>query len=157
VRVELHETERLKSIIARDALLYLCSSEEEEKIKAQQLRAVCSGLARLLGHLLQGSEGWSPYYWVDDVLPTSESVDSRKLEIQGSVVWGELKQSRQWQAPFVASLRIPETENGPLLYELKFGDKQQGLRKLPYATRAKSWRLPEEWFFELSDPPSFGK
>src|ERR1700722_18408876 len=41
------------------------------------LRWTCSALARLLGYLLEESNGWTGLYWVDDVLPGSVDVLSK--------------------------------------------------------------------------------
>jgi hypothetical protein len=128
----------------------VCGGGDESE--QQQLRAVCSSLARVLGRLLQGNEKWSVYYWVDDILPISTTVVSGELKIEGFVICGQRKQTQQWVEPFLGSVRLSETSNR-VICQLMCGDAARGLGKVPYGksnTRA-GLHLPEEWLFRFSE------
>jgi len=71
---EPNETGDLEEMLAKDVLSYLRVRGGRDEFEQQQLRIVCSTLARVLGRLLQGNEKWSVYYWVDDILPISTTV-----------------------------------------------------------------------------------
>lgn len=63
--------------------------------EAHELYSVCSVLARFLGQLLEGNEKWSRYHWVDDVLPSLETVVSHEeLSVLGLMIWGKKGQAR---------------------------------------------------------------
>jgi len=123
-----------------------------DEFEAQELRSVCSGLARLLGQLLEGRENWSRYMWVDGVLPSLAAVVSpEELSILGLMIWGEKGRTQQWVEPFFASVRV--SESCELLgYHIRCGDAAAGLAKNPYGTHVKSKRQsePEDWMFAFS-------
>jgi hypothetical protein len=137
-------------MLARDVRLYLsvCGGAESEQ---QQLRTVCSVLARVLGRLLQGNEKWSVYYWVDDILPLSTTLVSDELKVQGLMIWGKHKQAHQWVEPFSCSVRPSKTSDG-VSYHLMCGDVAQAIGKVPYRSRSTRAvpHLPDEWLFTFS-------
>ena len=141
---------KLEEILAQDLQSYLRDCGSVDEADQQQLRAVCSTLARILGQLLQGNEKWSVYYWVDAILPISTTADSGELKIYGLMIWGQSKQTQQWVEPFLGSVRLSETGNR-VICRLMCGDAARGLGRLPYGksnTRA-GLRLPEEWLFSF--------
>jgi hypothetical protein len=143
-----------QSLLARDVRSYMSVRGQGDEAEAQELRSVCSGLARLLGQLLEGSEKWSRYHWVDDVLPSLAAVVSHEeLSVLGMMIWGERKQTKQWVEPLFASLRVSESGEELLGYYIMCGDAAAGLRKLPYERHAQAAKRsdPENWIFVFSE------
>jgi hypothetical protein len=138
-------------MLARDVRSYLQGCGAAEESEQQQLRSVCSVLARVLGRFLEGDEKWSVYNWVDGILPLSTKVVSGELKVQGLVIWGQRKQSAQWVEPFSCSVRPSETSNR-VIYELMCGDAAQGIGKVLYGARSTRGvqRLPDKWLFTFS-------
>jgi hypothetical protein len=130
----------------------VCGGGDESE--QQQLRAVCSSLARVLGRLLQGNEKWSVYYWVDDILPISTTVVSGELKVQGLMIWGQRKQAQLWVEPFSGSVRLSKMSTG-VICQLMCGDAAQGIGKVAYGKRSARARaglnIPEEWLFKFSE------
>ncbi|HTE90483.1 MAG TPA: hypothetical protein VK639_16095 [Terriglobales bacterium] len=135
-------------MLAKDVLSYLRVRGGRDEFEQQQLRIVCSTLARVLGRLLQGNEKWSVYYWVDDILPISTTVIAGGINVRGLMVWGQSKQAQQWVEPFSGTVRVLETSNR-VIYQLMGGDAARGTGKVPYGNRKtrESLDLPEEWLF----------
>ena len=126
---------------------------QNDEAEAHGLRSLCSGLARFLGQLLDGSEKWSRYYWVDDVLPSLAAVVSHEeLSVMGLMIWGERKQTQQWVEPLFASLRVSQSGEELLGYFIMCGDAAAGLRKLPCERHAQATKRPdpEDWIFVFS-------
>jgi len=139
-----------------DAVHHGDSSQQQE-----QLRWVCSGLEYLLGALLQERDGWAG--WVDginpamDMLPDSVSVVSAvELSVHGWAIWGERGAGPFWIEPFLGSVRISDTGDAIVSYELRFGDAVRGLGKFPHGKhlRRVDWFFPTEWMFAFSKGPS---
>jgi hypothetical protein len=104
---EPHKDNALQSLLAQDMRSYMHVCGQGEEAEAIKLRSVCSGLARFLGLLLEGSEKWSRDRWVDDVLPSLAAIVSHEeLSVLGLMIWGEKGQARQWAEPLFASLRV---------------------------------------------------
>lgn len=149
-----HEENVLQSIVAHDVRSYMRARGQRDDSEAHELRSVCSGLARLLGQLLEGHEKWSRYHWIDSVLPTLAAVVSdEELSVLGSMIWGEKGSTKQWVEPFFASVRVSESGEELLGYQIMCGDTSTGLRKLPYATYARTAERsdPEDWIFVFSE------
>lgn len=131
----------------RSYLLVHGRGDEAEEI---QLRSVCSGIARLLGRLLDSEERWNRYYWVDAILPTSVTVPlPGELNIQGLVIWGDRGTTQQWWEPFAATMRVYASPDTVLGYQMMFGNAQLGLGKVRYNTHPRGWNWapPESWLF----------
>jgi hypothetical protein len=121
----------------------------------EALRWICSALARLLGELLEGKDGWSRWYWVDDIVPTAERVlPGDELHVEGMATWGESGPTDQWVEPFSASVQIGENCDSILRYEIKFGDAGTGLGQIPYGKHRSHIKpgCPDEWMFVLRWP-----
>jgi hypothetical protein len=75
--------------------------------------------------------------------------------LQGLLIFGELnKTSRQWWEPFYGTLRISDTTDEIVCYELMFGDVAWGLGKVKYNEYPRGWNSsrPEKWIFAFSKP-----
>jgi hypothetical protein len=130
----------------------------------EDLRWVCSGLEHLLGVLLQERDGWAG--WVDginpatDMLPDSINVVSAvELSMRGWALWGEGAGAGPfWIEPFLGSVRISDTADAIVGYDLRFGDAVRGLGKFPHGKhlRRVDWFFPTEWMFTFSKGP-FGE
>src|ERR1700722_11702585 len=123
----------------------------------EALRWTCAALERLLGGLLQGSEGWTG--WVDGIFPAYDVVpDALKvtspveLTVRGSALWGKGSRGTFWIEPFFASVRISENTDAIVSYSLKFADAPAGLGTIPYVKhlRRPDWFFPVEWLFTFS-------
>jgi hypothetical protein len=128
----------------------------------EELRWVCSGLEYLLGALLQERDGWAG--WVDginpatDMLPDSISVVSAvELSVRGWALWGKSVGAEPfWIEPFLGSVRVSDTADAIVSYELRFGDAVHGLGKFPHGKhlRRVDWFFPTKWMFTFSKGPS---
>jgi hypothetical protein len=121
------------------------------------LRWVCSGLEYLLAAQLQECDGWRG--WVDGILPATDMfADSAKvvseveLSIRGKALWGEKARGPFWIEPFFGSVRLSDTRDTIVGYELKFADAIRGLGKVPYGKhlRRAEWFFPAQWLFVFS-------
>jgi hypothetical protein len=140
-------------MLAESVRSYL-RGQGDDAARQQQLRFVCSALDRLLGELLAQDKRWSRYYWVDTILPLSETVPSPgKLIVRGLMIWGQRKQSRQSCEPFSCSLHVSETSDELIGYEILCGDAAVGLGKMPYADRSRftDGDFPNKWLFTFSE------
>jgi hypothetical protein len=150
---EAHKDNVLQSLLARDARSYMRVRGLGDDAEAHELRSVCSGLARFLGQLLEGSERWSRDQWVDSVLPSLAAVVSHdELRVLGLMIWGESKQTQQWVEPLFAWLRVSENGEELLGYSIMCGDAAAGLGKQPYERRARAATRsdPDRWIFVFS-------
>ena len=100
------------------------------------LRQLLSGLACLLTEHLEGQSGWSPWSWIDSVIPESVAVTGdMSCEIWGLAIWATDGRG-EWVEPFAACVRL--APDGSLAqYELKFGDWERGLGTVPYGARRR--------------------
>jgi hypothetical protein len=69
------------------------------------------------------------------------------------MIWGENGRTQQWVEPFFASLRVSESGEELLGYQIMCGDAATGLGKSPYATRGKTVARsnPKDWIFVFAD------
>jgi hypothetical protein len=127
------------------------SSQEEEA-----LRWVCCGLEWLLGGLLQASDGWNG--WVDGILPATDMlpdsirvISTVEVSVRGRALWGE-HAGPFWIEPFLGSVQVSDASDSIVSYELKFGDADRGLGKVPFDKhlRRPDWFFPENWLFTFS-------
>jgi hypothetical protein len=150
----------LESKLAAFVRSYISASRDRDSSEQQEaLRWTCCGLEWLLGGVLQGSQGWGG--WVDgispamDMLPDSVNVISAvELSLRGSALWGKSARGPFWIEPFFASVRISETVDEILSYELRFADAARGLGQVPNGKhlRRADWFFPAEWLFTFSKP-----
>ena len=120
-------------MLARDVRSYLRVHGRADESEEHELRSVCSGLARLVGRLLEGHEQWNRYQWVDSVLLSLAAVVSdEEVSVVGGMIWGAKGSGQQWVEPFFASVRASEDEN-LLGYHIICGDAATGIGKMPYA------------------------
>lgn len=149
---EIHPGINLREKLASYIRSYFQTSGTAVDGEEQQeaLRWTCSCLARLLGELLEGQDGWSRWYWVDDIIPTAERVlPGDELQVEGMAIWGESGPTHQWVEPFSASVQIGENSDSILQYEISFGDAETGLGQIPYGKHRSHIRpsRPGEWMF----------
>jgi len=133
------------------------SIKKEESSERAALMSVASVLAALAARLLEGNELWGPDRWVDDIFPSCEAevAASGQVALDGLLIFGDAgKGSQEWWEPFYGSLRISETGDEILSYELKIGDAAWGLGKVRYNEhpRGWNWSRPEKWIFVFSKP-----
>lgn len=156
----------LESKVAEFVRSYIRASRGGDSSAEQEaLRWICAGLERLLGDLLQGSEGWTG--WVDGIFPATDMVpDALKvispvqLTIRGSALWGKASRGPFWIEPFLASVQICENTDALLSYSVKFADATRGLGAVPYGKhlrRRPDWFFPVEWLFTFSKGPVEGE
>ena len=130
--------------------------------RQEALRWVCAGLERLLGGMLQQHEESQRFCWVDGILPgdiLSEPVkvlSPVELTLHGLAIWGENVDGPFWIEPFFASLRISDSNETIISYDLGFGDAIRGLGTVPYGKhlRRADWFFPTEWVFRFSKEAS---
>ena len=153
----------LESKLAGFVHSYIAAFHRGDPSQQQEaLRLVCSGLEYLLGVLLQERDGWAG--WVDginpatDMLPDSIRVVSAvELSVRGWAIWGESAGAGPfWIEPFLGSVRISDTGDAIVSYELSFGDAVRGLGRFPYGKHLRriDWFFPADWMFTFSKGPS---
>jgi len=110
-----------------------------------------------VGGSLKGCNGWSG--WVDGILPATDAlpdainvVSAVELSVRGRALWGESATGPFWIEPFFGSVRIAQTGDAIVSYELKFADAARGLGGVPYGqhVRRVDWYSPAEWVFTFS-------
>jgi hypothetical protein len=88
------------------------------------------------------------------MIPDAISVVSAvEVSLRGYALWGESAGGGPfWIEPFLASLRISETNDAIVAYELRFADASQGLRRVAADKylRRTDWFFPTEWLFAFS-------
>jgi len=139
--------------VARDVQSYVRAHGRADESEQRELLSICSGLARLVGQLLEGHEKWNRYHWVDSVLPTLAAVVSDKeVSVLGYMIWGTKGSGQQWLEPFFASVRASEDAR-LLSYHIMCGDAATGLGKLPYTMNAATVKRsdPMDWVFVFSE------
>lgn len=136
--------------------LHFCSPADLTKDETEQekLREVVRWLSGFLDELLRTDEKWNPYYWVDAIIPTSATiVGSGGLQVEGIVICGEHKRTGEWIEPMSATLRVCETGDQLLSYQIMCGDATRGLATLPYSMRYTTsprrakYARAERWIF----------
>ena len=141
----------LEAMLADEVREYIAGREDEAE--PEKLRSIYSTFARLLNGLLEGAEGWSPYYWVDDILQSSIAILSdNEVIVLGWMIWGETKQTGECVEPFRAFVHLPDGNDAVFRYEICCGDAAQGLGKKPYedGLAYRDPALPEQWLFRFS-------
>ena len=140
----------VKAKLANFVQWFIRSSESgADADREEALRWTCAALARLLGNLLEGSEGWSRWYWVDDIIPTSETIGTQnELHVEGLAIWGESGGTAEWVEPLSAWVQVREGGED-VGYEMKFGDAETGLGQIPYGKHRSHVKpgCPDEWMF----------
>jgi hypothetical protein len=121
------------------------------------LMSVATVMSGLIQRLLEGNQLWEPDCWVDCINPSSplEVVPLGQVTLDGLLIFGRGgKGTQQWWEPFYGSLRISETSDEILSYDLKFGDAAWGLGKVRYNEHPKGWNWsrPAKWIFVFSKP-----
>ncbi len=141
-------------MLGEDLRSYLRVYADGREADEQQLRSVCSALAWLVGYLLQGEEGWSRYYWVDAIRPSRVNVlNGGELKVEGSMIWGERGQSREWIEPLSATVRLSGSGKEVVSYQIMCGDAARGLKKEPYSMSPGRANRPGvvQWLFTFSE------
>jgi hypothetical protein len=146
---KLHDSDKVQLILNDSVRSYLNVHEGDDDSEAQQLRNVCSALARLLSRSLSETEKWDSYFWVDAILPTCAAVSGPgEVSVLGYMIWARYKQNEEWIEPFLGQVRVDEGANELLAYRLLCADAACGLGKVRYGTRHRAGHsLPEEWMF----------
>lgn len=146
---KLHDSVKLQVLLADSVRSYLNVREGDDDSEAQQLRNVCSVLAELLSRSLAETEKWSPYFWVDGILPACATASGPvEVTVLGHMIWAKLKQTPEWIEPFLGQVLVSEGANEVLAYRLLCADAVRGLGKVRYGTPHRAGqRLPEEWMF----------
>jgi hypothetical protein len=115
------------------------------------------GLEWLLGELLKGSDGWGG--WIDGILPAADMlpdsiqvISAVEVSVRGRAIWGKGSRDGFSIEPFFGSVRISETQDEIVSYEIKFGDAACGLGRTPYGKhiRRPDWFFPTEWLYTFS-------
>src|SRR5258706_13448909 len=67
-------------------------------------------------------------------------------------IWGKTARGPFWIEPFLASVRVSESSDTIVNYDLGFGDAVRGLGTVPYGKhlRRADWFFPTEWLFRFS-------
>jgi len=125
----------------------------------EALRWLCAGLERLLQRRLQGREGWNG--WVDGIVPATDMLPDAiqvispvEVSVRGYAMWAKGR-GPSWIEPFSGIVRISESGDSVIAYELRFGNAARGLGTTPYGkhVRWESWFQPVEWMFRFSKSP----
>lgn len=122
----------LEEKIAGDVAAYVRHlASGAEKDPADSLRWICAGLERLLTRCLHMHRVWPASTWCDGILHAeAEMVSPVELFVRGTAVWNEKREA--WCDPFQAELRISTDGRFLSWYNLRFGDRRQGLRLARY-------------------------
>lgn len=86
------------------------------------------------------------------VLDAVTVISPVELCLRGRADWGKASRGPVWIEPFFGSVRISESGEANVSYDLKFGDAARGLGRVPYGKhlRYPSWLFPEKWLFTFS-------
>ena len=121
-------------MLAEHVNSYLRVCEVGSKAERAELRYVCDVLPWLADYLLRREECWSRYYWVDAIRPSRVSVlPDGELNVEGSMLWAERGQSKEWIEPLSAKVRVSETNREVVSYKIMCGDANRGLKKEAYS------------------------
>ncbi len=127
---------------------------DEQRLQ-YELRFVCSGLARILGRLLERNPERGPYRWVDDILPNEVTVLCGRHEaiVRGLVVWGVVSGTTQeWVDPIEVTIKLSCTGRRIARIEAKLGNASAGLGTVEFKWRSELDRYPSpvKWLLEVS-------
>jgi hypothetical protein len=151
----------LESKIAEYVRAYVEAARGDDSSQEQEaLRWLCSGLEYLLGEQLEGRDGWNG--WVDGIIPASDMlpqaikvISKVEVSVRASAIWAKASPGPFWIEPFFGIVRISESGDSIIGYELHFGDGAWGLGTTVHGKhlRWESWFLPAEWMFRFSKSP----
>jgi hypothetical protein len=136
---------------------YIQASHGSDSSQQEALRCFCSGLEYLLGGLLEGHGAWRG--WVDGILPETDMfpdsvnlISTVELSVRGRAIWAKNSRGPFWIEPFPGVVRISETSDAIISYDLKFADATRGLARFPYGKhiRKADWFFPARWLFAFS-------
>jgi hypothetical protein len=137
--------EDLERRLADAATAYIAATEERSRPEAA--RHLCAVLEFVSDARLKTEESWSQHAWVDGVLSDSiESIEPRSLLVRGKLIW--VDGNEWWLEPFEATLDLG-TDRQRLMYELRIGDSERGLRAVPYGSFQRREVVVTEWVFRL--------
>jgi hypothetical protein len=125
---------------------------------SQQLCGVCAdGLERRLAGELYGRERWKR--WVDGVLPATDlvpeavmAISAVEVNLRGFAIW-EIGRGPAWIEPFFGIVRLSQTSDAILGYELRFADADRALGNVTYGkhVRRVDCFFPPEWLMTFSE------
>jgi hypothetical protein len=132
---------------------YLLAEPNDHISEDENLRPVCSWLARWLREMLENSGGRGPYRSVDDILPcTADRPSPADLVLRGLLVWMD-DRSQEWKEPLFAKIHLSGNPSTPLEYEVHIGDAERGLGRVPYGTLHDYPSVPvDRWLFTFVAP-----
>ena len=146
----LSEVETSLAAAVQDHLL----AEPNDRISEDNnLRPLCSSLARWLRDVLENSDGWGPYRSVDGILPcTADRPSPADFVLRGLLVWMD-DRTREWKEPLFAKIHLSGNPSTPLEYEVHIGDAERGLGSVPYGTQHDYPSVPvDRWFITFAAP-----
>ena len=115
----LHDVE---AAVAAALSRYLTEAEPD----AERARELNGAVAALMGALLASDERWSPYWWVDDVLPDAIQRDGvRSVSMSGLAITAD--ESHQWLEPFRAVVALSTSGTELAGHQVSVGDASVGL------------------------------
>ncbi len=123
----------LESKIAEFVRTYIEAARSQDLAhEPEALRWLCSGLEWLLTRRLEGREG-SEGWWV--------------------AIYAKAPRAPFWIDPFFGIVRISQTSDSIVGYELHFADAARGLAKVPYGKHVRwpHWFFPPEWLMTFSE------
>jgi hypothetical protein len=132
---------------------YLLAKPNDRISEDEDLRPVCSRLARWLHAELKNNDEWGPYRSVDDLLPcTADRLSKTGLALQGLLIWMD-DRTRDWVEPLLAKIHLSGDPAAPLELEVRLGDAKQGLGRTPYGTPLDYPLVPvDRWLFAFVAP-----
>jgi hypothetical protein len=83
------------------------------------------------------------------MFPDSVNVISTvELSVRGRAIWAKNSRGPFWIEPFLGVVRISETIDAIVSYDLKFADASRELARFRYGRhlRKADWFFPEEWY-----------
>jgi hypothetical protein len=151
--------DELESYLAGFVRSYMQTSRGRDPAGQEDaLQKVCTGLEYLLGRLLSRRVEWRG--WVDGVIPATEYVPDSiqvismvELSVRGCALWAKGSRGPFWIEPFLGCVRISETRDAIVGYQIHFGDASRGLANVPYDKhlRRPDWFHPAQWLFSFSN------
>ncbi len=151
----------LESKLAEFVRTYIVAARTDDSSQEPEaLRWLCGGLEYLLGEQREGRDGWKG--WVDGIIPATDILPEAikvispiEVSVRGSAIWAKASRGPFWIDPFFGTVRISESCDSIIGYELHFGGAARGLGATPYGkhVRWESWFLPAEWMFHFSKSP----
>jgi hypothetical protein len=150
----------LESKIAEWVRTYVVAAHGDDSSQEQEaLRWLCSGLEWLLQRRLEGREG-TEGWWVDGIIPATDMlpdaiqvISAVEVSIRGYAIWAKASRAPFWIDPFFGIVRISQTSDSIVGYELHFVDAARGPAKVPFGKhlRWQHWFFPPEWLMTFSE------